>query len=140
MLLSALAAAILLSSPVLSQERSNFRLDDDVAIEAGLSSDEIVSRFGKPDRKQESKQRKTQSWWYGKSVVFFEESRVTAWTSGSGELAARQRKVIKKHGYSNAQAPYSKNGWSNAWQRSEPVNSDKILEGLLQPEKSTNKF
>ena len=54
----------------------------------GLTEAQIESRFGKPDDKIVKPDLSTE-WNYGKSIFFFAEGKVNAW-SDTGELAQRE--------------------------------------------------
>jgi hypothetical protein len=77
-----------------------------------LSVEEIIKRFGPPDQKRASPNGR-ESWVYGKSIIFFSEGKVTAW-SDAGEFAERKN-------LAQIQAPPEKDEkdlsqvWINPW-------------------------
>jgi hypothetical protein len=115
----------------LAQIVSPALLDEDITLEAGLSAEEILARFGTPDRRQENARQDGASWWYGRSVIFFEKGRVTAWTAHPGELSARQQRVIQDLGFSQYHSPFAKYGWANPWQLYKLPTTDEVLQSLI---------
>ena len=97
---------------------------------AGLSSEELVRKFGVPDKKSADGLRET--WTYGQSEIFITDGRVSAW-SDSGDLFGRRVKAgLSPRGAEKEEKPLpAGDGWVNAWQKEKKVTSEEVIDEII---------
>ncbi len=91
-----------------------------------LGAEEVLQHLGPPDRKQAVDEDR-ESWWYGKSIVFFNQGKVTAW-SDSGDFTQRKNlSRIKAEQPQQNQEAFRQ--WPNDWT---PPRADQLEDEVLR--------
>lgn len=78
----------------------------------GLTTGQVKTRFGDPDEVRNKPSGSTE-WSYGRSVIFFSNDKVTAW-SDAGELVQREKMALLKSDRSKRDDTLSEE-WVNPW-------------------------
>jgi hypothetical protein len=93
-----------------------------------LSVEEIGKRLGPPDQKRASANGR-ESWVYGKSIVFFSEGKVTAW-SDAGEFTERKN-LAQIQASSEKEEENLSQIWINPWTPNSMEHAqDEVLEEI----------
>ena len=91
-----------------------------------LDSEEVEKIFGPADRQEELSDQRV-SWWYGKSIIFFSQGRVYAWSDG-GDLNSR-RNLHQIKSKTSSEKNNSSQLWANDWT---PPNKAQLEDGVLK--------
>lgn len=95
----------------------------------GMSPEEVLERFGKPDRSDESVEER-QIWYYGKSMILFNNGKVSAW-SNTGELQGRNNlSTIRDKRRVNSFAA----NWVNVWTPIDRLSANDVIQSLMTNE------
>lgn len=108
----------------------NYSVNELSNLQPGLHAEEIVKRFGEPDRKREDSSFQTASWYYGESVIFFSQNRVTAW-SDIGEFENREQLQRFRLAGPPTSDHFEDQGWINAWTPEKPLSSEEVFDDIL---------
>lgn len=100
-------------------------------IRADMTPEEVQKYFGLPDTKSLRQGSRRMSWYYGNSVIFFLDNRVSAWTN-DGTLTERQEMAQFQPEAAVESDILYEGGWLNAWTPQEPISKKAILAELIQ--------
>ena len=99
-----------------------------------LSVEEVLKQFGPPDeKKQHSNDR--ESWFYGRSMIFFNQGKVSAW-SNAGEISSRKN-LAQIQAPAEEASPKRAENWLNDWTPNTAHRAqDEVLEELTDDNQS----
>lgn len=97
----------------------------------GLGPVQVAQRLGAPDSKRSHGDGR-ESWVYGKSILFFQDERVTAW-SDAGDLGARENLAAIRSSSQSDYELFSKH-WKNVWTPAPDISVQDALEGMIESE------
>ena len=97
----------------------------------GMSVSQVEELFGAPDTKSVRQGANRESWYYGGSVVFFLNEKVTAW-SDNGSLSERQAMAkFQTQNDGDSEILYE-GGWLNIWTPQESLSRNAVLDEIIQ--------
>ena len=99
-------------------------------LHAAMDAEEVRGILGEPDSIARSNVPGSETWNYGRSLLFFQDNHLTGW-SDTGGLAARAA-VRALTPVKREKAPeFTEQGWKNAWQREAKPDLGEIIEEII---------
>lgn len=103
--------------------------ESELNLRSGTESQEVLERFGEPDRRVTSPGEGRESWYFGNSIIFMSDEKVTAWTD-AGDLVEHQTyKSLAPEGHVK---DFKLQGWTTAWEQKSSVSEEQIIDEIVK--------
>lgn len=103
--------------------------ESELSLRSGIESQEVLDRFGEPDRRVASPGEGRESWYFGNSIIFMSDQKVTAWTD-AGDLIEHQ--TYKSLAPEEHAKDFKLQGWTTAWEQNSSVSEEQIIDEIVK--------
>ena len=115
-----------------AEDRDGHKTMEGPSSYAGLTEEEVSLRLGPPDENRAAGDPQRQTWVYGRSLLFFTDGRVAAW-SDNGDLRNRESLAkLRDNTVPKKREQAEERIWQNAWTPRPRIPVEEVIDDILK--------